>query len=222
MKTPALVVAAMLLAPVAGEGLAAESAAEPTVPTARIDLFNGKDFSGWTFCMRDNAEPSKTWSVSNGVLHCTGRPNGYARTAQSYRDYKLTVEWRYVKVAPQADNTGIFVHVQPPDRVWPKCIECQGQYGHQGDLILVGGAAFKGQEPAATFRIVRSAEPANEKPVGEWNTYEIVCAGDTLKVSVNGKLMNEAAGCSVAAGAIAIQSEGGDFEVRKVFLEPVR
>jgi hypothetical protein len=200
---------------------AAEPVADAVAPTARIDLFNGRDFSGWTFCMRDNAEPLKTWTVTNGVLHCSGQPNGYARTTQAYRDYKLTVEWRFVKVAPQADNTGVFVHVQPPDRVWPKCIECQGQDRHQGDLILVNGAGFNGQPPAATFRIIGSKEASNEKPAGEWNTYEIVCAGDALKVYVNGKLMNSATGCNVSSGAIALQSEGGEFEVRKVYLEPI-
>jgi hypothetical protein len=213
--------AAVLLASAPAEALAAEPGV-PVVPTNRIDLFNGKDFSGWTFCMASNSEPSKTWSVANGVIHCSGRPYGYARTAQSYRDYQLTVEWRFVKVAPRADNSGIFVHVQPPDKVFPKCIECQGLNQHQGDLILVGGTAFKGYEPTATYRIVPMQEPPNEKPVGEWNTYKIVAAKDTLKVYVNGKLMNQAAGCNVSSGPIAIQSEGGDIEVRKIYLEPVQ
>jgi hypothetical protein len=34
--------------------------------------------------------------------------------------------------------------------------------------------------------------------------------------------MNEVTECSESSGAIAIQSEGGDFEVRKVFLEPLK
>ena len=105
---------------------------EATTPPARINLFNGKDFSGWAFCMTSNAEPSLTWTVTNGVIHCTGQPFGYARTEQNFREYKLTVEWRFVKVAPKADNSGIFIHVQSPDKVWPKAIECQGQYQHRG------------------------------------------------------------------------------------------
>jgi hypothetical protein len=214
-------VASVFLAFASGEVLATETV-EPVTPTGRIDLFNGKDFSGWTFCMTSNSEPSKTWSATNGIIHCTGRPHGYARTAQSYRDYRLTVEWRFVKVTPRADNSGIFVHVQPPDKVWPKGIECQGQNQHQGDLILLNGAAFKGYEPPAIYRIVPSPEPPHEKPAGEWNTYEILAAGDHLKVYVNGKLMNEASECSLSSGSIAIQSEGGEIEVRKIYLEPVK
>jgi hypothetical protein len=207
------------IAPIA----AAEGA---VVPDKRMDLFNGKDFSGWKMVLLSNSPPAETWSVVNGVIHCTGRPNGYLYTTRSYRDYKLTIEWRFVKVAPRADNTGIFVHVQPSDKtegwIWPRCIECQGQNGNQGDLILMTGAAFKGYEPPATYKIVKSTQTRNEKPVGEWNRYEIVCRGDTLKTYVNGKLMNEAAACTVSAGAIAIQSEGGEFEVRQAYLEPVR
>ena len=70
-------------------------------------------------------------------------------------------------------------------------------------------------------RSVPMIGPQNEKPAGEWNTYEIVCRGDTLKTSVNGKLMNEVTECSVSSGAIALQSEGGDFEARKVTIEPL-
>ena len=95
-------------------------------PTNHIELFNGRDFTGWTFCMKSNADPALTWSVTNGVIHCTGRPNGYLRTTQSYSNYIVTVEWRFVKVAPKADNTGVLVHMQLPDKVWPMCIQNQG------------------------------------------------------------------------------------------------
>src|SRR5215471_6707558 len=38
-----------------------------------VHLFNGKDFTGFTFCMRDGGNPLDTWSVTNGVIHCTGK-----------------------------------------------------------------------------------------------------------------------------------------------------
>jgi hypothetical protein len=194
--------------------------AQAVVPAGKMELFNGKDFSGWTFCLRTNAEPAKTFSVSNGLMHCTGQPFGYTRTEKNFRDYKLTVEWRFVKVAPKADNSGVFIHVQPPDNVWPKCIECQGQFQRQGDLILMEGATSKGHDTQAT-RGARSTAERNEKPAGEWNTYQVEASGDNLKVFVNGRLMNEATECNLRSGAIAIQSEGGEWEVRKVTIEPL-
>jgi hypothetical protein len=199
----------------------AEEASKPVVPTGRVDLFNGKNFSGWTFCLQSNAEPAQTFAVTNGLMHCTGQPFGYLRTEQNYQEYKLTVEWRFVKVAPRADNSGVFVHLQAPDKVWPKCIENQGQFHRQGDIILLGGATSTGHDTPQT-RGINSRETRNEKAEGEWNTYEVVCTGDTVKSYVNGKLMNEITGCSISSGAIAIQSEGGEWEARKVFLEPAK
>ncbi len=200
--------------------LAAELPA-PITPSARMDLFNGKDFSGWTFCLRSNAPPAGTFTVSNGLMHCTGQPFGYVRTDQSFRDYRLTVEWRFVKVVPGADNSGVFVHVQPPDKVWPQVIENQGQSQHQGDFIFMGGATFKGTNGLTRQGMIRMQGAPNEKPAGEWNTYEILCRGDTVKNYVNGKMMNRVAGCNASSGAIAMQSEGGEWELRKIYVEPL-
>ena len=186
------------------------------------DLFNGKDFSGWTFCMKSNSAPEKTWSVANGLIHCTGQPSGYARTEQIYGDYRLTVVWRFVKVAPHADNTGILVQMQLPDKVWPECVECQGQYQRQGDFWLLSGVNAN-DHPADSKKAVRVPQigPTNENPAGEWNTNQIVCRGNIIELAVNGRKMNQLAGCNLSSGFIGIQSEGGEIEVRKLFLEPL-
>lgn len=186
------------------------------------ELFNGKDFTGWTFFMRSNSAPEKTWSVTNGVIHCAGRPVGYLRTEKSYQDYKLTVEWRFVKVVRHADNTGILIHMQLPDKIWPKCIECQGQYKKQGDFWLQSDVTADGHPSTGKKNIhVPMAGSANENPVGEWNTYQIIARGDTVETIVNGRSMNKITGCNISSGFIGIQSEGADFEVRKMQLEPL-
>jgi hypothetical protein len=187
-----------------------------------VELFNGTNFDGWTFCMRSNSPPEKTWSVSDGVMHCTGQPYGYARTLQSYHDYQLTCIWRFVKVAPHANNSGIFVHTQLPDVVWPECIECQGAYQHQGDFMLHTGVSADGYAVAGKKATnVPQIGPQNENPAGEWNTNEVVCDGNNIGIFVNGKEMNHITGCNLTSGFIGIQSEGGDIEVRKLTLAPV-
>ena len=133
----------------------------------------------------------------------------------------MTVEWRFVKVAPKADNTGVLVHMQLPEKVWPKCVECQGIHDKQGEFWMQGGATCKGHETAET-RHVTTPEASNEKPVGEWNTFQAECAGSNVKVFINGRLMNEAVECNVSSGFIGIQSEGADIEVRKVYLVPLK
>jgi hypothetical protein len=204
--------------------LAKSAAQEAITPIHRTDLFNGRDFSGWTFCMKNNTDPLLTWSVTNGVIHCTGKPSGYIRTKLSYSNYVVTVVWRFIKVAPTADNTGVLVQIQPPDKVWPKCIQNQGKSGRQGDLFVMSGAECKehlvlGRD--ANTPVALRGEP-NENPVGEWNTNVTVCAGDNVKAIINGKLLNEITECTVSSGFIGIQSEGGDIEIRRMDLEPLK
>src|SRR5579885_2560987 len=173
-------------------------------PIARIELFNGKDFTGWQFATKGDGDPKAPWSVADGVIKCTGKPNGYIRTDQAYRDYKVTVEWRFTK----AGNTGVLVHMHLPDKVWPLCIECQGQHDKQGDFWLQGGAKCKDHDGTTREkRYLPMRGPSQEKPVGEWNTYEAICSGNTIKIIVNGTLMNEADDCSVTSGFIGLQSE---------------
>ena len=201
---------------------AADESGKAIAPTTRIELFNGKDLTGWTFCMRNNANPSNTWSAADGLIKCIGKPNGYIRTEQSYRDYKLTTEWRFVKIGPKADNGGVLVHMQLPDKVWPPCIQCQGKHGNVGDLFLMAGAESKehlGKD--ANTPLPKQGEDA-EKPVGEWNTCVLICKDNSVKAYVNGRLMNETTGCTISSGKIGFQSEGAPFEVRKVYIEPLQ
>jgi hypothetical protein len=64
--------------------------------------------------------------------------------------------------------------------------------------------------------------PTNEHPVGEWDTNVTVCAGNDVKAIINGKLMNETTESTVLSGFVGIQSEGADFEIRKIYLEPLK
>ncbi|MEY4273048.1 MAG: hypothetical protein RL250_1914, partial [Verrucomicrobiota bacterium] len=112
-------------------------AADAVAPTAKVELFNGKDTAGWVAF--PEAASKDTWSVKDGLLACAGKPNGFLRTEKSYKQYKFTVEWRFTK----AGNTGVVVHMTPPDAVWPKSVECQGMHDRQGDFYLWNGATAK-------------------------------------------------------------------------------
>jgi len=200
------------------------SAQNAITSTNHVELFNGTNFDGWTFCMRNDADPMQTWSVTNGIIHCNGSAVGYLRTKQSYSNYVVTVEWRFRQVTPKANNTGVLVHMQLPDAVWPPCVQNQGKSGRQGDLFVMAGAECKehlalGKD--ANTPVALRGEP-NENAVGDWNTNVTVCAGNDVKAIINGKLLNEITECTVASGFVGIQSEGADFEIRKMYLEPLR
>lgn len=196
-----------------------------TTPRNRgVELFNGKDFDGWTFCMEKDADPMQTWSVGDGVIRCTGTPRGYIRTKTSYHDYRLTCVWRFVKLDPnpKVNNSGIFVHIQPPDVVFPEAIQCQGLYQHQGDLILEGGASSDGHQVGKKTFTIPQIAPPNENPAGQWNTNQIVCQGNNIALFVNNKAMNQITGGNLTSGFVGIQSEGGDIEIRQMLLEPLQ
>jgi hypothetical protein len=214
-----LLVAALVslagLLPLAG----AEESSTPIVPSKRIDLFDGKDFKGLVLF---SSEPStNTWTIENRVIHCSGKPNGYLRSEGSYRDYKLTVEWRFVKIAPKADNSGVLVHMQLPDKLWPPCVQAQGKHDAQGDLLFMAGAESKEHLGMDAATAVPKRGPSNEKPVGEWNKCEVICSSTSVTVYINDKLMNVATDCTVNSGRIGMQCEGAELEIRKMFVEPL-
>lgn len=202
--------------------LAGEAAEKPITPDKTIVLFNGKDLTGWHVQLfRDAPDPDKVFYVEDGVVKCAGRPPGYMRTEKAYKNYKFVMEWRFTKPG----NSGVLVHMIGKDgRGWPKSLECQGGYRNQGDFWVIGGfehAEHKAGGDRVKGRRTIKLGDHNEKPVGEWNLYEIVCDGDTVTPYVNGKKMNEATGCSWSAGKICIQSEGSQWEARKIVLEPL-
>jgi len=182
--------------------------------TSNIQLFNGKNLSNWVFHLKDPAvDPSTVFSVKDGVVHIKGDPFGYMRTKDVYSEYTLHVEWRY---PGEASNSGVFIHAQLPDTIWLKCFECQLKSGNAGDFVCMNGA--KMNEMKNNSRVVAKMGASSEKPVGEWNSMEVICKSNTIEVIVNGTLQNKATGISDTKGHICLQSEGKDIEFRNVFL----
>jgi hypothetical protein len=192
--------------------------AQAIVPANKIELFDGKSFSGWTFVSKNTNAPAETiWSITNGVIRCLGKPSGYARTLKTYRDYQLHAEWRF---PDGTGNSGVFLHVNPPDKVWPLCFEAQLLSGSAGEVRMNGGSKANGTT-AKHPNFIPHQQPSSEKPLGEWNSYDIICRSNTISVRVNGVLQNEITGTSVSAGAIGLQAEGKLVEFRNIYLEPL-
>ena len=55
-----------------------------------VSLFNGRNLEGW---INVNCAP-ETWSVRDGVIHCTGKPTGALRTPRQYENFVIELEWR--------------------------------------------------------------------------------------------------------------------------------
>jgi hypothetical protein len=185
----------------------------------KIELFNGKDLTNWVFKLKDPAiDPATVFSVRNGIIHITGNPFGYMRTKDSFSDYKLHVEWRWPS---EATNSGVFVHAQPPDSIWLKCVECQLKAGNAGDFVCMNGADMD-QKTDKSKPFVNKLAPSSEKPTGEWNTMEVICKSNTIEVFINGVLQNKGTNVNLSKGSICLQSEGKDIEFRNVYLNKLK
>jgi len=191
-----------------------------------VALFNGKDLTGWTHYLADpQAKASDTWSVDTAekVLICKGRPLGYIRTLKDYSDFVLKLEWRFNPVTKQAGNSGVLLRIVGPDKIWPRCIEAQLMSGSAGDFWLIDEAQLttppERVDPNAPRH--RLHTHSNENPIGQWNTYEILCHGGRVRLKVNGEVLNEGTGADIRSGKIGLQSEGAEIHFRNVRLRPI-
>jgi len=201
--------------------LTAARAAEPAASTAGdvVRLFNDKDFEGWTKWIKhagkatDPADDSRgVFTVEDGVIHVSGEEFGCLTTRREFADYRLTVDfkWGERRWPPREQDrrdSGILLHCTGPDKVWTKSIECQVQEGDTGDFWLVSGTHLDVGGKPAKERTVKTRDA--EKPRGEWNTVEVVCAGDAITNIVNGVVVNEGTHASVTRGRIPAPIRGG-------------
>ena len=200
----------------------AEKGDEPIVPKEKKMLWNGRDFVGWKLYTREpDHDVTKTWSSENALLRCEGEPAGYMRTEKDYADYLLHVEWRWPE---KGGNNGVLVHMSGEDQVWPKSLECQLHSGNAGDFWVIGGIETaehaKGGARVKGRRTLKLKD-SSEKPLGQWNVYDIICKDDWIVVVVNGVLQNVATKCSDKSGKICLQSEGTPIEYRNIYIEPL-
>jgi hypothetical protein len=207
----------------------AEAAAPRWKEGRSVQLFNRKNLEGWYTFLRSkgtNSDPEGIFKIEDGVLHVLGQEFGYASTVAEYDDFHLTVEfkWGEKKFPPREKakrDSGILYRFPSgqEDKVWPQSIECQIQEGDCGDFWLVSGTTIV-VNGVTHNRYVQKRRDA-EKPHGKWNRIEVIAQGDRCSHLVNGALVNEGTGASVAKGKIVLQSEGAEVFYRKVELRPL-
>lgn len=60
-----------------------------------------------------------------------------------------------------------------------------------------------------------------ENPLGEWNRMEVICAGSSIRILINGELVNEVTDCHPSSGFIGLQSEYAACLIRRFELHPL-
>lgn len=129
--------------------------------STRRQLFNGRDLSGfytWLVDTRRN-DPRNVFSVTNGCIHISGDGLGYLATTESFKNYRLIVDYRWGTLNTRwndrighARDSGIFLHAVGPDGnsqdgngAFMAAIECNIFEGATGDFLLIRGDGADGK-----------------------------------------------------------------------------
>jgi hypothetical protein len=192
-------------------------------------LFDGSDLSHWIIPEGDNGH----WKIIDGVLDYDARSeapdNKNLVSRQEYGDFVLRLDWR-IKETPYEnpnipyilpdgtharDVTGKELKLKLPDsdsgvylrdmkgksqvNIWCWPIGSGEVYGYRMD-----------QSMPAKVRAGVTPHTQADRPVGEWNEFEITLVGDRLTVVLNGMTVIENAELPEipAKGPIALQHHG--------------
>lgn len=203
-------------------------AAENEAPAGFTSLFNGKDFTNWKVPEGDNGH----WKIVDGVIDYDAASEAKAEkdlwSEKEYKDFVLQVDWR-IKETPYVnpnvpyilpdgsharDVKGKEMKLSLPDS--DSGIFIRGSARHQLNIWCwpIGSGEMYGvrmdrQSPPETRAAVTPRTQA-DKPVGEWNRFEITVRGKTVTVVLNGKTVIAGAELSdlPASGRIALQHHG--------------
>jgi hypothetical protein len=222
------------------------------------EIFLGSPITGFEDLAK-KATPASTYSVvelgGQKVIHISGDIFASLATKAEYENYHLRLEFKWGEKVYGKRNSGLLYHSYGPFGVafgtWMANIEHQLMHDNLGDTYLMantwcettitkgadGKTFFYSPEGQATAfsetdngRSIKKMKDA-EKPLGEWNTVDLYCFGQTSVHVVNGQVVMINNKCSkvengqkvpLTKGRIQLQSEGGEFYIRKVEIEKIK
>jgi hypothetical protein len=153
-----------------------EHIASIPVPDAEgfVPLFNGKDLTGWV-------GDTKGYIVENGAIGC--KPGGNLYTEGEYGDFAVKFEF---KLTPGANNG---LGIRAP---------LNGDAAYAGMEIQIlddTSDQYKDLHPYQFHGSIYGVVPCERghlKPVGEWNSEEVIAQGPHIIVKLNGATIVDA------------------------------
>jgi hypothetical protein len=151
-------------------------------------LFNGKDLSGWTYARTPEGKSLQAGDgyhvrPEDGVIYCTVTDGGRLMTEKEYANFDLRFDFKLSENA----NNGIGIRAST-----------EGNPAYRGMEIQVlddSGSKYTALRPAqyhGSIYDVVPAERGHQKPVGEWNSEEIIANGRQITVILNGATIVDA------------------------------
>ena len=200
-------------------------------------LFNGKDLKGWHVDVpdMDKDKAVKTpFLIRNGLLVSLGTLGGHLITDDQHENFRWTFQYRF---AGKPGNCGALVFVSTPRALYemfPKSIEVQMMNQNAGDFWCIQEDITvpdmeKRRGPKANWgvngdklRRIPNLTDGTEKPLGEWNSMRIECVKNTIKVWLNGVMVNYGYNATAQKGQLALQSEGSEVEFKDIKVTPIK
>lgn len=192
-------------------------------------LFNGKDFTGWKVPDGDNGH----WKIIDGVIDYDAESEATGDKSlwhtEDFKDFILRVDWR-IKETPYInpripyilpdgmharDIKGRELTLALPDS--DSGVFLRGNGRNQVNIWCwpIGSGEFYGyrmdKNMPPEVRAAVTPRHQADKPVGQWNRFEITLRGDRVTVVLNGiKVIDKARLPGIAGtGTIALQHHGG-------------
>jgi len=142
-----------------------------------LDAFEFQE-GGWEI-ESDGSMVCRMEEVTNKKGEKQVKGMGYIWTRNDYSDFALSLSYKLSEGA----NSGVFYRTDKDNAVQGgfeiQLMDNEGFQKHKGaklDARKLNGSFYEGMAP--------SSDPSN--PIGQWNTMTLVCAGPSVKVSING------------------------------------
>lgn len=222
------------------------------------EIFLGTPIPGFED-LATKATPESTYNLikmdGQKMIHVSGNIFASLATKSEFSDYHLHLEFKWGENVYGMRNSGLLYHSFGPFGAafgtWMANIEHQLMHDNLGDTYLMVNTScdtkvvksddgkiftFSPEGQTISFsetnngRSIKKAKDA-EKPLGEWNTVDLYCFGQTAVHVVNGQVVMVNTNCSttengrkipLTKGKIQIQSEGGEFFIRKMEIEKIK
>ena len=231
---------------------AASRAADNEPPPGFTALFNGRDFSGWKVPAGDNGH----WRIVDGAIDYDAQSEASGDKSLSsereFGDHVLHVDWR-IKETPYVNPNVYYIL---PDGTHARDIRgrdlklalpdsdsgvfIRGSAKHQINIWCwpIGSGEMYGvrmdRQTSPELRAAVTPRTQADKPVGEWNRFEITVRGKTVTVVLNGKTVIPGAQIPdlPARGSVVLQHHGGKrdgkwnsppslVQFRNIFIKPL-
>jgi hypothetical protein len=186
------------------------------------NLFSGKDLIGWTAVPLDKAS---LWSIKHGIILCQGQISTCLRSDKEFSNYHFHCEWRW---PDRCGDAAIGLHTAGPDSVRPNSFEVQLKFPDTGDMVLaesnLSASKFSLTLHTQQFNVMRIPKELadSENPAGQWNSLDVFCKANTIRVFINGFPQNELTDISRSRGSICLISRSEPIEWKNLYLNSLK